>query len=76
MTKNKRLIGLRKARLLSQRELGEAVGLSKQQISRIEAGQQQGGVTALKNLAAFFGVSVDYLINTDDEPPSLWANYT
>jgi len=54
---------------MTQGELGWHVGVTKQQISRIEKNQQPGVTSTLRKLAVFFGVSVDYLINTDDEPP-------
>ena len=65
--KNKRLITLRARNGLTQDALGKAVGVSKQQISRIELNQQHGSTKTLKKLADFFGVSVDCLLNADDE---------
>src|SRR5438128_7381267 len=59
-TIGQRLRRLRLARGLSQRELS-VPGVSYAYISRIEAGQRQPSVKALRKLAPRLGVSVDYL---------------
>jgi len=64
--KNQRLIELRTAKHLSQGKLAKAVGVSRQQINRIENNQQQGSTKTLKKMADVLGVSVDFLLNADD----------
>ena len=57
-----RLQTLREKRRLSRRTLAELCGLSKNMISLYERGEKAPSVDALINLAAFFGVSTDYLL--------------
>ena len=59
---------LRKQRGLSQKELGEAVGLSHKAISTIESGSRSTTIEKLVLLADFFGVSTDYLLGRREEP--------
>ena len=63
--KNKRLIALRKARQLTQGEVGEAISVSKQHVCRME-NNQSTGIKTLKKLAGFFGVTIDYLLEDDE----------
>jgi transcriptional regulator with XRE-family HTH domain len=65
--KNIRLIQLRTSRHLTQKQLGEATGISKQQISRIENNQQLGSTKTLRKLAAYFCITIDYLLSPFDE---------
>lgn len=57
---------------LSQQALAEKFNLTQQAIYKYENGLAEPDIEMLKNLAAFFGVSVDYLIgnsqssNTED----------
>ena len=63
-----RIYELRKQRGLSQKELGEAVGLSHKAISTIESGSRSTTIEKLVLLADFFGVSTDYLLGRREEP--------
>jgi len=63
-----RVLGLRKARGLTQKELGEAVGLSYKAISTIESGARGTSVEKLIELAVYFRVSTDYLLGITDDP--------
>ncbi len=54
---------LRKERGLSQEELAEALYVTRQAISKWESGAGAPDINNLKNIAAYFNVSVDYLIN-------------
>lgn len=63
-----RVFELRKQRGLTQRELGEIVGLSHKSISTIESGLTSTTIEKLILLAKFFGVSTDYLLGMKDEP--------
>ena len=62
MLLSQRILQLRKERGLSQKELGEAVGLSHKAISTIESGTRSTTIEKLVALARFFGVSTDYLL--------------
>ena len=59
---------LRKQRGMSQRELGEAIGLSHKSISTIESGSRTTTLEKLVILARFFQVSSDYLLGLCEEP--------
>ncbi len=65
---SKRIYNLRKQRGLSQKELGEAVGLSHKAISTIESGARSTTIEKLVLLADFFQVSTDYLLGRNDDP--------
>ena len=59
---------LRKQRKLSQKELGDAIGLTPKSISTIESGIRTTTIEKLILLAKFFDVSTDYLLGLKDEP--------
>lgn len=59
---------LRTERLLSQIQLGEAIGISSRTLMRWEAGQGEPGASELLLIARFFGVSIDQLVG-DLLPP-------
>ena len=59
---------LRKQRRLSQKELGEAIGLTAKSICTIEGGTRVTTIEKLILLAQFFEVSTDYLLGLKDEP--------
>lgn len=62
---SQRVYELRKARNLSQRELGEAVGLSHKAISTLESGARSTTIEKLVALADYFQVSTDYLLGRE-----------
>ena len=62
-----RLKELRKQFKLSQAELGEALGLSRSAICLYETGKRAPDKETLIKIAAFFGVSLDYLLGLDNE---------
>ena len=64
---SQRVFQLRRERGLSQRELGDAVGLSHKAISTLESGSRSTTIEKLIALADFFGVSTDYLLGLKDE---------
>lgn len=66
MLLSQRILQLRKERGLSQKELGEAVGLSHKAISTIESGTRSTTIEKLVALSRFFGVSTDYLLGLRD----------
>ena len=53
---------------LSQKELGEVLGLSQNAISTIESGSRGTTIEKLVLLAEFFHVSTDYLLGITDDP--------
>ena len=63
-----RIYRLRKANGLSQKELGEAVGVSHKAISTIESGTRGTTVDKLVEIAFYFHVSTDYLLGITDDP--------
>lgn len=65
---SERVHELRKKRGLSQKELGEAVGLSHKAISTLEGGSRGTTIEKLIALAQFFNVSTDYLLGLTDRP--------
>ena len=58
----KRLRALRKARGLTQQELGELLGVSASAVGMYEQGRREPDLATLVKLADIFGVSVDHLI--------------
>ena len=63
---NERLLELRKKSGWSQEELGYKLDVSRQTISKWEAGQTTPELEKLRNLAKLFNISVDELINEDE----------
>jgi transcriptional regulator with XRE-family HTH domain len=66
-----RLKALRKKMNLTQKEVGEKIGLSDKTISSYEQGDRQPDNETLLKLANFFGVSVSYLLGETDNPTLL-----
>lgn len=62
MNFNKALQQLRKSNGLSQEELGEQLGVSRQTISKWESGSAYPDMLNLVTISRFFGISVDELI--------------
>jgi len=65
---SQRVKALRKQRRLSQKELGEIIGVTHKTISTIESGLSSTTIDKLVILAQFFNVSTDYLLGFKDEP--------
>ena len=65
---SQRIFELRKKAHLSQKELGEAIGLSHKAISTLESGTRGTTIEKLVALSEFFGVSIDYLVGRTDLP--------
>ena len=59
---------LRLKKGISQKQLGEAIGLSHKAISTIESGSRSTSIAKLVALARFFDVSTDYLLGLRDTP--------
>lgn len=59
------LITLRKLHNISQEELAERVGISRQTLSKYEIGESIPDIEKTKAIADVFGVSLDDLVNYD-----------
>lgn len=62
-----RLAELRKKAGLSQGKLAQGLGISQNAVSQYENGTREPTLAKLKELADFFGVSVDYLLGDDND---------
>lgn len=65
MKLSEKIINLRKARNMSQEELAEKLGVSRQAVSRWEVGSALPDASNILQLSKLFGVSADYLLNDD-----------
>ena len=70
MSLAKKMIELRKQQNLSQQDLADRLGVSRQAISRWETGAVQPLADSVKSLAQVFQVSTDYLLNDDLDDPT------
>lgn len=68
-TLGSKLSALRRARGLSQEQLAEAIGVSRQAVSKWELDAAAPEIDKIKSLADFYGVTTDYLLRTDAEAP-------
>ncbi len=59
---------LRKQSGLSQKQLGESIGVSNKAICTMENGTRETTFEKLVRLAEFFHVSTDYLLGITDDP--------
>lgn len=66
MNFNEKLIELRKAKGLSQEELGNELGVSRQTISKWELAQSYPDFQRLVLLSDYFGLSLDELVKNVD----------
>ncbi len=64
-----KLIEQRKMRGFSQEQLADKLGVSRQAISRWEAGSALPDVNNLKKISEIFEISIDYLLNDSCVPP-------
>ena len=70
MSLAEKMIELRKQNGLSQQDLADRLGVSRQDISRWETGAVQPLADSVKSLAQVFQVSTDYLLNDDLDTPT------
>lgn len=61
------LISLRKINRLSQEELAERIGVTRQTISKYETGESVPDIDKCKELADVFGVTLDDLVNYESK---------
>ena len=65
------LISLRKRHRLSQGELAEKLGISRQTISKYETGESVPDIEKCKVIAEYFEVSIDNLVNYSEQETGL-----
>ena len=65
-TYSNRIRELRKNKSLSQEQLADKLGVTKQAVSQMERGARKPSVTMLETLCDFFNVSTDYLLGKED----------
>lgn len=70
MKLNEKIYYYRKAAKLSQEELAEAVGVSRQAVSKWELGESTPELDKLLALARAFGVTADELLSNSDPQPA------
>lgn len=70
MTFSERLVELRKARNLTQKQVYEGVGMSMLGYQRYEYGEREPSYQKLLALADYFDVSLDFLTGRNDNPNS------
>ena len=66
ITINEQIAALRKQRGISQTELGAALGVSSQAVSKWEKGISCPDIMLLPSIAAYFGITVDELLGYKD----------
>ena len=64
----RRIRDLREDRDLTQRQVGEAIGVPQRTYAYYESGQRMPTPQVLCALARFHGTSVDYLLELTDDP--------
>ena len=69
MKLSEKIVQLRKSKGLSQEELAERLGLSRQAVSRWESGTALPDAGNLLQLSRLFGVTADYLLDEERESP-------
>ena len=63
-----RLVAVRKAQNLTQKQLAAAIGISEVGLQNYEGGRRKPAFDVLLALADYFGVSLDYLTGRTDNP--------
>ena len=61
-----KIIKLRKSHALSQEELAERLGVSRQAVSKWESGQSLPDIDKIILISDFFGVTTDYLLKNGE----------
>lgn len=69
----KRLRELREEICWSQREVGEACGIGRKSMVRLEGESSNPTAKELLTLARFYEVSTDYILGLVEDPGSFWA---
>lgn len=58
---------LRQQKNMTQKELADAIGVGQSTIGMIESGKNKGSNDTILKLAKYFGVSIDYLLSTEEK---------
>lgn len=66
MNLSEKILKIRKANGLSQEELAEQLGISRQSISKWESGQATPELDKIIKLAEIFDISIDYLLQPNE----------
>ncbi len=75
MKLNEKLIKLRKSKGLTQDELAEKLGVSRQAISKWELGDSEPELNKVKSICDYFGVDYNYLIDENETLTNLEKGY-
>lgn len=70
MKLNEKIYTCRKKAGLSQVDLADALGVSRQSVSKWETGEANPEVTKIPQLAKLFGVTADWLLSEEEEIPA------
>ena len=69
MTLGQKIKKLRTEKGMTQQDLADQLYVTFQTISKWENGTNEPDIATLKELSKFFGCSIDYLVNDDEETP-------
>lgn len=67
MKLHEKIYSQRKLKGLSQEDLAEKLGVSRQAVSKWETGEALPEITKLKGLSEVFGVTTDFLLNDNED---------
>lgn len=67
MTTGEKIIKCRKKKNLTQEQLAELLSVSRQSVSKWESDSAFPETSKLRDLAKLFSVTIDYLLNDDDD---------
>ncbi|MBK8486277.1 MAG: helix-turn-helix domain-containing protein [Chitinophagales bacterium] len=70
MSYGKKFKEVRRAHLLSQEEFAKKLGISRSIVSQVEIDKIKPTIDALKKMASTFNISLDYLMQDEEEPGS------
>jgi len=68
-----RLKDVRKSRNISQKKLGDIIGVQKTTISLYESDKSNPNDSVKEKIAKYFNISLDYLIGVIDDPVPFYA---
>ena len=71
MTFGENLVNLRKRKGVSQEQLAEVLGLTRQTISKWELNQSTPDLQYILQMGEFFNVSLDYIFGRTDNPQGM-----
>ena len=68
MTFSERIVAIKKEKIILQKDIAAAIGITVRNYQRYEKGEQQPTLPVLIALADYFDVSLDYLCGRSDNP--------